>query len=206
MLKSIFFSIFIGCAVASAKPTQKNTQDFVEIFNEKHENLQKEVTALKTELRNVEKEIGRLTNKINSLIDRQTTQTTNTIKEILQKEGGTSVTEIADQRIKVAFVALSQEFNCLIEKLSQEVNALSGKVIDAVTSITSMANAQQQLSTTMMGSATKQFNGIVYEVKLGDTLDKVAEKFNVTQNQIKDANLLINENHLVAGQVISIPK
>ncbi|MDR0418032.1 MAG: LysM peptidoglycan-binding domain-containing protein [Puniceicoccales bacterium] len=203
MLKSIFFSIFIGCTIALAKPASKITQDFAKTSNEQHATLQKKVTDLEIRLQNTEIKTRDLTNQVKLLADRQAEQNTNTTKESLQKDAQTNITEIVDQRIKFFVETVSQELNNSFKKLSSEFDTLLKKVDDALTAITSMNNAQQQLSA-LISPKTNQ-SGTIYEVKVNDTVDKIAEKFKRNPTQIEGANLL-NGDRLVPGQMILIPE
>lgn len=48
-------------------------------------------------------------------------------------------------------------------------------------------------------------NYITYTVKKGDTLSKIAEKYNTTINKIAELNSIVNVNLIYPGQVLKIP-
>lgn len=83
--------------------------------------------------------------------------------------------------------------------LLEQFNRVSNTIISAI-------NAQQELLNTTMGSDTKRSNGIVFEVKVGKTLDGIAAKFKVTRDQTRTRNLIVDENHLAVGQMLFIPQ
>jgi LysM repeat protein len=189
--------MFVACAVALAKPVQKDNQNFATIFKEELESLRREMAAQSVELRNAKREIERLTGQADSLTNHQIAQTKGIVEEVLKKENITlqNVAESVDQRVNSLSLALSQEINTLFEKLNHVLNT----IISAI-------NPQQKLLSATTSSETKHSDGIAYEVKVGDTLDRIAAKFKVTWDQIRAINLIIDENHLTAGQMLLIPQ
>ena len=52
---------------------------------------------------------------------------------------------------------------------------------------------------------TPRMDPAQYTVKGGDSLGKIAQRYNVTWEEIAAANQLVNPDHLEAGQVLNIP-
>jgi LysM repeat protein len=154
--------------------------------------LSRNIDKLASDMHRLQKEIELLKSNGDSFSAMQATQAKKIAEEVHKQY---DIMGIVDQKVNVLSLAFSQEINTLSEKISNAFNATI-----------SVINAQQKLSNVVAGSETKQSEGSVYAVEVGETLDSIATKFKTTREAIKRLNFIPDENHLPVGLMLFIPQ
>jgi|GEM_PF-2303393 len=90
------------------------------------------------------------------------------------------------------------ELDAQIEELKEQMSSRPSASSNTMSTIVVPEDSEDQVTTTLDGS-------ILYTIKSGDTLGKVAKEFGITLDQIFNANPGIEPRRLRLGQQITIP-
>jgi len=105
--------------------------------------------------------------------------------------------------------SLANETAALNTGFNEKINVLLSEIVNQESEIVILQNKLADLSGGVTQpqntrTAETQFKNKIYVAKKGDTLHKLAEKFNVSMDKLKKANKLTS-NSLHKGQKLIIP-
>jgi hypothetical protein len=162
------------------------TQD-VKLLTERVGELQLEVETLRRENRQLEKRNETLEKAMGG------------VNQIIESEIAALRTQLleADKRQKKEIVA---QVSRQMERLATQMQ----RAVEAVASAQA-ASAPPPEEVSFSDDFPRE-NGIVYEVKPGDTLWEIAKKFDSSVRDIRNANRIVNERGLQVGQTLFVPR
>ncbi len=95
----------------------------------------------------------------------------------------------------------------ILTEVSKQIDSLATQMQAAFDKLSRASGTQPTTPTTVSFSDDYSKDGVVYTVKAGDTLDRIARQFNANARDIQNANKIANPaRDLRAGQNIFIPK
>lgn len=94
----------------------------------------------------------------------------------------------------------------LLSEISRQMVELASQTEEAVNSLANAVNAQPKVKKPVQFSSDFPKNGVIYTVKRGDTLSRIASMFGSTVADIQNANKIPDPSRLMAGQAIFIPR
>ena len=120
---------------------------------------------------------------------------------------GLSVTELKQMnKLKSNYVKVGQKLVVGYTYVAPPKTNDNTKASDSTTVKPSGGGNASGSSSSNSSSSSSSSSPIIYTVKSGDTLYKIANKYGVTVKQIADYNHLTNVNALRVGQKLKIPK
>jgi LysM repeat protein len=188
MLKQMLWMSLVMNSIVMGLPPKRDVPQSGETA-ENVADLRKNVNNLTVDMQRLSREVEILKSQSNSPPENQRIQVENFIKETCE-----GVANAFNEKINALSHAFLQKIDDLSEKNSRALSA----VIAAVD-----ANRKVVEATTPMG---KQPEGIIHEVKAGETLDGIAAQFKTTKDGIKKLNFIPDENCLSVGLMLFIPQ
>jgi len=95
----------------------------------------------------------------------------------------------------------------ILTEVSRQIEALANQMQAAFDKLAGAARAQPTTPTKTTFSSDYSKDGVVYTVKAGDTLGRIAREFNANVRDIQNANKIVDPaRDLRPGQSIFIPK
>jgi LysM repeat protein len=190
--RKILFGVLLLGPIAFGKPQRGVQEAALGTVVADVAALRDEVNSLAVEVRHLQTDVNVLKLNVNGISEEQRGKIEKIAEEVVRKN---DPTELVDHHVNVLSLAFSKEINGLSEKLQNVLNR-----------VIAVLNAQQKIGNSIIGTFSKQPDGIAYEVRAGETLDGIAAKHKVTREAIKALNFIVNEDHLPSGQMLFIPK
>jgi len=156
------------------------------------------VLALQQDVAQLQRQVGRLELEIESL----KTQYEGLVKKVKTMAHPTH-TSITAESIKEQMDSLRQELKTQAEQDKKDLLQQLSKKIDQWAAPSS-SKAEPTQKTTFENDYPKE--GIVYTVKPGDTLSKIAQENGSTVRDIQNANQIANPKNIQVGQSLFIPQ
>lgn len=94
----------------------------------------------------------------------------------------------------------------IVAKISRQMVRLATQTEKAISSLADSINAQPELRKAIKFSNEYPKSGMAYTVRPGDTLSRIASKYNSTVTDIQNANKIVDPTKLMAGTTIFIPQ
>ncbi len=161
--------------------------------------MQQDMALLKREVGNLRLEVEQLTQQ-NAELSRKLRllQASNTSSDLVKAQVSSVRSEVSSQN-----EALKREIVALVKK---DMDNLASQTDEAVKKLAKAIGSRPQASMPTTFGKDYPPNGEVYTVQSGDTLGKIARKFNSKIKWIQDANQIADPSLLSVGQQIFIPQ
>ena len=220
MKKNIFLTFFVvsiilcfySCSPIKSSPeeeTHKNELTLHELQTNVDDSRH-DLNCFKTELEIIDSKIKHIDNIITSLkqtyLEKTQSRCDLLSRQVMEFEKKLSSTLNEQEKMKVDLYKLSSNSSEMTEALGQFKRKIN-EVEHQVNSKTKQMQEVIELGKTLVSDFQKEDNGsfVVYKVKSGDSLGKIAQKYKVKVDSIKRINKL-NRNLIVVGQELKIPK
>ena len=189
-LSTFLFALLISALIStsvqaqSTTATRKQLADLAQRFTE----LERKYNLLQLEVQNLSAENNKLKKDIAVL---QSEKSAKPVDQVVDAK--------LDRHRKDTETYVKEQYQKVLEMLSSKIENVSTAKVVTTTPATQTTSQKIEFS----GNFPK--NGVIYTVKSGDNLSKIAKKFGSSVKYIQNANKISNPNNVRIGQELFIP-
>lgn len=159
--------------------------------------LRQDMQQLQTEINRLKQEIAELRRE-NSLLRERAGQSTAVTMDQFTRE-------VAALRAE-ALAADARQEQSTLQKVGQQLESLAQQTQSALQALAKSIEGAPTVQPTIQFSDDFPKSGVAYTIQPGDTLSKIAERFNSSVKDIQNANRITNPALIQAGQSIFVPQ